>query len=380
MCARERERPLREGFTTGSAAAAAAKACVLLLHGRAPEAVDIPTPDNASRLRIAIARAGVVTPGREAWGHVVKDGGDDPDATHGMTIRSRVLLHPPENDFARSRARIRIEGGAGVGRVTLPGLPLPPGHAAINPGPRRQIALALAEGLAETACPCRDMDVLVEAPGGHVAAAKTMNARLGIMGGISILGTGGIVKPFSHDAWRASVEAGCKVAKALGYREIGLTTGRRSERLLRRELPTLPEMACVQMADLFSHALGLAGAHGFERVNIACYGGKLVKMAQGLDHTHASRGALDFEELARRCQACGLPPEIVAACRKAVTARHVFELARAHGLETALAQDLGRDALRHARMRTGPGPELRIFAFSFDDSLLALVRQPGTAK
>ncbi len=374
---------LREGFTTGTAAAAAAKACVLLLCG-APHGsvghVDVPTPHGTSRLLVPVAQCG--RDGVAAWAEVIKDGGDDPDATHGALIRSRVVLHPATLPSSRE-ILVRIEGGHGVGRFTLPGLPLPPGHAAINPGPRKQIALAVAEALAETLSPCREADVLVEAPQGGRIATKTMNARLGIIGGISILGTSGVVKPFSHAAWRATVEAGLNVAKALGRSCVGLCTGRRSERLLQGVLPELDDASCVQMADLFSHALQAAANRGFSRIVISCYGGKLAKMAQGLAHTHASSGQLDFAALARRCQRLGMPPDLVRRARSAVTARHVFDLAEEAGLDRVLAAELAQSALAHAIRHVAgvqPLPHLELYAFSHTDALLAVVHSPSPAR
>lgn len=379
MLAAPETAPLREGFTTGSAAAAAAKASVLLLHDIRLTSLDIPRPDSLGRLRVPLRDCGRVRRAgghEEAWAEVVKDGGDDPDATHGAVVRARVLLQPATMPLSET-ASVRIEGGCGVGRVTLPGLPVLPGMAAINPAPRRQIALAVAEALFLAHSSCRSVDVLIEMPAGFAIACKTMNARLGILGGVSILGTAGIVRPFSHDAWRATVTSGCAVAKAMGFSALGLCTGRRSERLLREHCPDLLEHACVQMADLFAHALQQAAAHGFERICIACYGGKLVKMAQGFSHTHASRGRLDFVDLAARLEALGLPPDAVREAAGAVTARHVFEVAKKHSLQHALARELAHKALDQARRHAGDGPMLELFAFAHDDSLMISCSQPG---
>jgi len=381
-------RPLREGFTTGSAAAAGAFVCVLALHGRAgdmPRVVEVPTPDAMGRVAVPVQGCCVLPRAdgpREAWAEVIKDGGDDPDATHGALIRVRALLDPAPSPLPSPTphpvpASVRIEGGKGVGRVTLPGLPVRPGLAAINPAPRRQIALAVGEALDRCGSPCRSVDILIEVPLGFAISRRTMNARLGILGGISILGTAGIVRPFSHDAWRATVDAGLDVARALGLDEVGLCTGRRSERLLRGHCQGLHESGCVQMADLFAHALRQAAGHGFQRIHLACYGGKLVKMAQGFEHTHASRGGMDFADLTARLEACGMASHIAARAKGAVTARHVFELAREHGLETALARGLARDALHQARRLAGPVPELRLLAFAHDDCLMAGCRLPA---
>lgn len=368
---------LREGFTTGSAAAAAAKACVLALCGERPTRVDIPLPGALGRLWVPVARTQVVEP-HEALAEVIKDGGDDPDVTHGARIRCRLRLTPPDSEGAwPALLPVRIEGGEGIGRVTLPGLPVAVGQAAVNPAPRKQVAAAVAEALAERARPCSGVDLLLEIPGGHLLAAGTMNSRLGIQGGLSILGTSGIVRPFSHAAWHATVTAGLEVARAAGHTTVGLCTGRRSERLLRAQCPLLPDTACIQMADLFSQALTEAASRGFARIAIACYGGKLAKMAQGLDQTHAHNGSLDFAALARRCRALGLDDAAVTEVQRAVTVRRVLDLAAAGGLLQPLVRELAAEALQRARRHTGPAPELELWAFATDDTLLTSARLPA---
>ncbi len=370
----QKTRHLRHGYTTGSCAAAGAKACVAALLGAgfaAPLTVTVPRPDDpaAPELHIPVQSLAPL-PGRSrAVAEVIKDGGDDPDVTHGSVIRSLVRLGPPLPSSA-TLLPVRIEGGRGIGRVTLPGLPVAVGQAAINPGPRRQIALAVLQAMHE-AGRFHEVDVLVESPQGARLAARTMNPRLGIVHGISILGSSGTVKPFSHAAWRATVQAGLDVARAMRHDTVALCTGRRSERLLQRHLPGLQPTACVQMADLFSFALAEAGTRGFDRIVIGCFFGKLVKMAQGLPHTHADSGSLDFPALARRCKVLGAPESVVRQALEAVTARRVLDLALECGLAAPLARELAADALRQARKHAGPGPSLVILAFYSDGTLLA---------
>ncbi|EPR42117.1 cobalt-precorrin-6A synthase (deacetylating) [Desulfovibrio sp. X2] len=349
---------LREGFTTGTAAAAAAKAATLALLGLlrpgarepgdaadTPLLVDTPLPTGA-RLDVPVERAT-----REGWGEdeavrglVIKDGGDDPDATHMARIEALVRLSDVPG--------VSVDGGRGVGRATLPGLPVAVGEAAINPAPRGQIAAAVAEALAQ-AQGAAGADVLIEVPEGERIAEKTMNARLGILGGISILGTRGTVRPFSHEAWTASVAQAMDVAKALGATTIALCTGGRSERFLRENLPALglpdmPEHSIVQAADFFAFACREAASRGFARMVWGVFFGKLVKQAQALPNTHAHSAALDLDFLARRARAAGVAEPLAAQLPACATARHALEILRPSPALPGLLHELCRLAARAA--------------------------------
>ncbi|WP_243313601.1 cobalt-precorrin-5B (C(1))-methyltransferase CbiD [Fundidesulfovibrio agrisoli] len=410
MSSRQRgERPLRQGFTTGSAAAAAAKAALnLLLTGSAPNVADIPLPPGAQppgtspsgtspqearpprgnppkeqppanqqpeiqplaaqpprvpQGRLAVPVAGAALEGDAARAWVVKDGGDDPDATHGATIACVATLRPEPG--------IELDGGNGVGRVTLPGLPVPPGQAAINPAPRAQILLAAQESL-DQAGYSGGASLLIEVEDGEAIARHTLNPRLGIVGGISILGTGGVVKPFSHAAWRATIDSGLSVARAAGLRVAAFSTGRRSERLLMARRPELPERAFVQAADFFAHALRQAAATGFTAVAWGCYFGKLAKMAQGLEYTHAHAEPTDFALLSRLAGEAGCPAEVCAAVGGANTARHALELVPDGPLRQAFAARTAQAALEAARGFGGPGLEISICCFGFESGVLAV--------
>ncbi len=356
-------RPLREGFTTGTAASGAAKAAaLLLLTGHAPNQVDVPLPGNG-RMVLAVAEASRI--GDAVRAVVVKDGGDDPDVTHGARIACRV------SKLASGAAgEIVLQGGPGVGRVTLPGLPVAVGQPAINPGPQAQIKAAVAEASREAAS-TDALTVTVEVENGETLARKTLNPRLGIVGGISILGVSGIVRPFSHSAWEASIAEALDVAQALGHQTVGFSTGRRSEALLRREFPHLPETACIQAADCFAFALAQAARRGFPYLVWAAFCGKLVKMAQGLENTHAHQGETDFAALAGWCTAAGWPPELARAAATANTARHAFEMAPSPTAKIALADILARQALAAMRRFAGNGPELTLLVFDFDETVLA---------
>lgn len=366
MTAREK---LREGFTTGTAAAGAAKAAaLLLLAGEAVGVVDTPLP-GGGRLSLPVAEAGLE--GGAAFAAVIKDGGDDPDVTHGARIGCRLTRFPEAGP-----GQVVVAGGAGVGRVTLPGLPVAVGEAAINPAPRAQIAAAVAEAATQAGYG-GGLKATIFVPLGEAMARKTLNPRLGIVGGISILGASGIVRPFSHAAWEASIAEALDVAQALGHGVIGFSTGRRSEALLRATLPELSETACVQAADFFAQALTGAAARGFREIIWAVYPGKLVKMAQGLANTHAHKAETDFTALAGRCREAGWPEDICRAVTAANTARHAFAMARDARDKLALTEGLARAALATMRRFAGPGPTLTLFVFDFDGALLLKAGSPA---
>jgi cobalt-precorrin-5B (C1)-methyltransferase len=225
------KRKLKSGFTTGTTAAAAAKgALIYLLEGKAPSRVVIELL-TGDKIMIPIhwsQRKGH----QEAVCTAIKDAGDDPDVTHKAEIGANVKLSGPRGDSGASLRvfnGIKITGGIGVGRITKPGLEVPPGEPAINPGPRKMITQAIKEVLDEHQIQS-NVSVEVFVPKGEEIAKKTLNARLGILGGISILGTTGIVRPMSHDAFIATIESALSVAQASGQKKVILTTGRRSER------------------------------------------------------------------------------------------------------------------------------------------------------
>jgi cobalt-precorrin-5B (C1)-methyltransferase len=361
-------KPLREGFTTGTAASGAAKAAaLLLLCGREVASVDVPLPGGG---RLTVPVAAVRPEGGGVFATVIKDGGDDPDVTHGARIGCFVERLPQGTP-----GEVAVAGGEGVGRVTLPGLPVAVGGPAINPAPRAQIAAAVAEAAA-LASFGGALRAEVRVAGGEEMARKTLNPRLGIVGGISILGASGIVRPFSHAAWEASIAEALDVARALGHEAVGFSTGRRSEALLRAHLPELPETACVQAADFFAFALGAAAARNFREVFYAAYPGKCVKMAQGLANTHAHRADTDFSALAGWCREAGWPEDVCAQAGKANTARHAFEMAPGTREKTALATVLAAAAMPHMRRFAGPGPGLTLCVFDFDGVLLVTKKSP----
>ena len=352
-------RKLRSGFTTGAAAAAAAKAALcLLLTGRPPEDVQI-TFLTGTTTRITVHRCEQVAPG-SARCTVIKDAGDDPDVTHGAEIGAVVTLQSPPG--ART---IRITGGAGVGQVTKPGLEIPPGEAAITIGPVTMITNSIDE-LRKQHATDADVHVEVFVPEGERLARNTLNARLGILGGISILGTTGIVRPMSHEAYVATIEKAMDVARASGLVHLVLTTGRRSERYAQNRWPQFPEETFIQIGDFFQVALQAAQARGFVAVTLAVFFGKAVKMAQNVPHTHAAQSELTLGNLARWSRELTGRAKLydqVAACN---TARHAFDLLKKEA--PAVIDHVAARAGRCAVDFTDATVQVRCVIFDFDGS------------
>jgi cobalt-precorrin-5B (C1)-methyltransferase len=326
--------PLRTGFTTGANACAAACAATRVLvgmgldpwEGRLPELTADRYDTVAGSIRITLPNGDAVrfpvrvaeVRGCTGYAAVIKDGGDDPDCTHRAEHWAEVRL--------RDDGAVELHGGAGVGRVTKPGLGLPVGGPAINDVPRQNIAeevIKLAPGGA---------DVTVGITDGEELAKRTLNARLGILGGLSVLGTTGIVHPYSTAAFRASVAQGIEVARKLGAEQVVLTTGGRSERFAMELLPELPEPAFVQMGDFCGYALRHAVGVGMQRATIVGMIGKLSKMADGRTMTHAAASEVNTALLAELARGVGADEALCDAIAVANTGRHVQELVTAAGL------------------------------------------------
>ena len=322
---RARGEKLRTGWTTGSCAAAAAKAAAkALLTGEPQQEVDIKLPRKGEqrRVRFAVERCEVGTSWAEAV--VVKDAGDDPDVTHGAHLTARVSW--------REEPGIEIDRGEGVGVVTKPGLGLPVGGPAINDVPRRMISYSVEEVLNPEE---RGVRVLISVPGAERMAEKTTNPRLGIVGGISILGTTGIVRPFSTASWRASVGQAINVMGARGNDTLVLSTGGLTEKAAMRLLPNLEEVCFVEVGDFTGYALKQAVRNGLARVFFVGMVGKLTKLAAGVMMTHWTRSKVNNDLLADVTAQAGGAPELLRKVRNANTARHAYELWRAAKLEEA---------------------------------------------
>ena len=285
---RKPEGPLRRGWTTGACATAATRAALLRLWGGTfPDTVQITLPKGETPV---FALAHVAAGDGWAEAGIAKDAGDDPDVTHGALIIVRV---------AAGAGGVTFHAGDGVGTVTKPGLPIPPGKPAINPVPR-QMMTAQVEELAARFGRTPDVAITVAIPGGAEIARKTWNPRLGIVGGLSVLGTTGVVRPFSCAAWIASIHRGVDVARAGGLTHVAGCTGSTSEAAVQR-LYGLPDHAMLDMGDFAGGMLKYLRRHPVARVTIGGGIGKLTKLAQGALDLHSARSQVDFAALARLC-------------------------------------------------------------------------------
>ncbi|HYB58056.1 MAG TPA: cobalt-precorrin-5B (C(1))-methyltransferase [Alphaproteobacteria bacterium] len=312
---------LRRGWTTGACAAAAAKAAyTALLTGAFPDPVTITLP-KGERPAFALAREELGEGFARAG--IVKDAGDDPDVTHGALVLATVRMGPAGSGVA-------FRAGEGVGTVTKAGLPLPPGEPAINPVPREMMRQAVAE-VARAHGGRGDVAIEIAIPGGEALARKTWNPRLGILGGLSILGTTGIVVPYSCSAWIHSIHRGIDVARAEGLRHVAGSTGSTSERGL-QALYHLPDTALLDMGDFAGGLLKYLRRHPLPRLTIAGGIGKISKLAEGHLDLHSGRSRVDQAWLADRLAELGAAPELLAKARNANSALETLELARAAGI------------------------------------------------
>jgi cobalt-precorrin-5B (C1)-methyltransferase len=329
------DRPLRRGWTTGACATAAAKAAfTALLTGEFPDPVEVTLPRGE---RVAFALALSRRDAGAASAGIIKDAGDDPDVTHGALIVATVRAGAPGSG-------VTFRAGPGVGTVTRPGLAIPPGEPAINPVPRRMIRDAIAD-VAARAQQAGDVEVEIAIPGGEALASKTLNGRLGIVGGLSILGTTGIVVPYSCSAWIASIHRGIDVARAAGIAHIAGATGASSEAAVRK-LYDLPDPALIDMGDFVGGMLKYARAHPVPRITIAGGVAKMTKLAQGLLDLHSKRGEVDLAALAALAETAGANAALRERIRSANTAAEAFERALAEGI--GLGDAVARAAQRVA--------------------------------
>ncbi|MBO8171523.1 MAG: cobalt-precorrin-5B (C(1))-methyltransferase [Bacillaceae bacterium] len=320
--AEEKSSSMRYGYTTGACATAAAKAALLALISREEQTeVTIGLPIGKE---VTFSLEQCACTGDEAVAGVIKDGGDDPDATHGALIQATVTW--------KDESGIEIDGGTGVGRITKPGLPVPVGEAAINPVPRRMITETLQTVLVEHHI-TRGVRVVISVPKGEEIAKKTLNHRLGIVGGISILGTRGIVVPFSTAAYKASIVQAIRVARESGCRHLVLSTGGRSEKTGMALYPDLPEEAFIEMGDFVGFSLVQCKKSGAEKVTLVGMMGKFSKLAQGVMMVHSKSAPVNFDFLADVARDAGIPDTLVQEIRGANTASQVGSLMHEHGYD-----------------------------------------------
>lgn len=351
---------LRTGYTTGTTATAATKAALYaLVTGKPVDQVTVSLPKGKSAtLKIAWTK----TEGSKVTCAAIKDGGDDPDVTHGAEICSTVSF----NDNAGA---VNIDGGRGVGRVTKPGLGLEIGKAAINPTPMKMLAQAASEAAGD-ALKDRGIDVVISVPKGEELAIKTDNPRLGIMGGISILGTTGIVLPYSTASFAASIRQSLDVAIAMGADTAVLTTGGRSEDFARALFPSLPEHCFVQMGDFAGYSVKQCATKKMKKAIIAGFIGKLTKMAMGVKQTHVRGSHVNMEFMAGLAQQCGAPDPVVAEIKKANTARHAGEIVANNNVQ-GYFELLCKRVHEQMREHTKGELDLEVVMFEFDGRVLA---------
>lgn len=347
-------RGTRTGFTTGACAAAAAKAAArVLVRGQLLDEIETTLP-NGQHVTFALHRC--ERAGARAVCSVIKDAGDDPDCTHGAELVATVEL--------RAEPGIELRGGDGVATVTKPGLGLDVGAPAINPVPRRNITEMVAAELTAGGAV-----VTLSVPGGVEMAKQTLNARLGLLGGISILGTSGIVKPYSTAAYKASVVQAIDVAKNRGLDELVLTTGGKSEAYAMKLYPALPEEAFIQVGDFIGVAVKHCARRGVARAIVVGMMGKLSKMADGRMQTHAAGSEVSLERLAQLAAELDAPAAVVEEIRAANTARQVLEICQRHGL-TAITTLVCRRVAERCRAHAGGALDVHARLVDFNGTLL----------
>ena len=335
--------PLRRGWTTGACATAATRAALVgLWGGEFPDPVEIVLPGGQ---RPAFALSLQERGADFARAGIVKDAGDDPDVTHGLVVVSTVRAGP-------AGGGVRFRAGDGVGTATLPGLPIGVGEPAINPVPRR-LMRETAEDVAGRYRRPVDVEIEVSIPGGEEVAARTWNPRLGIVGGLSVLGTTGVVVPYSCSAWIASIHQGIDLARAAGHEHVAGCTGSTSERAVQRHYG-LPDTAMLDMGDFAGGLLKYLRRHPVPRLTIGGGFAKLSKLATGHLDLHSGRSQVSLDWLAGRLGELGATAEVVQRARAANTALQVLEVSREASLP--LAADVARGARDVAREVLGSVP------------------------
>lgn len=357
----ESEKPkdkLRTGFTTGTAATAAAKASLLaIINQKEIKSVEVSLPKEKKILINLFSCQFNTTSARCS---VIKDGGDDPDVTHGAEIIVDLQITNNTN-------QIEIDGGKGVGRVTKPGLGLEIGSAAINPTPKKMITENLME-VGREILEKNGIKVTISVPKGEELAPKTDNPRLGITGGISILGTTGIVIPYSTASFAAAIRQSIDVTLAMKDDTVVLTTGGRSEEFSRRVI-SLPDHCFVQMGDFSGYAIEQCAKKGIKKAHVAGFIGKLTKIAMGVKQTHVKGSKVDMEFLAKTASSCGATKETLDQIKSANTARHVQEIVlknKVNGFFSYLCSEVNKQMRLHSNNKV----DIEVILFDFDGSIL----------
>lgn len=350
---------LRTGYTTGTCATAAAKAGLLsIINQTKIESVNVKLP-KGSFIKIPIQSCQFEK--NNSTCSAIKDGGDDPDVTHGAEIIVELSLTNNLNE-------IEIDGGEGVGIVTKPGLGLELNKAAINPVPKKMIKENLKEVLDKHLLK-KGIKVIISVPKGKELGPKTDNPRIGILNGISILGTSGIVIPFSTASYAASIRQNLDVSIAMGNDIVVLTTGGRSEDFAKK-IVSLPEHCFIQMGDFSGYTIQQCARKNIKKAYVVGFIGKLAKMAAGVKQTHVKGSKVDMNFLAELAKKCNADKKTVESIKKANTARHVSEIVIENNVK-GFFDEICNETYHHMRKHSEDKVPLDVILFDFDGNILA---------
>ena len=359
----ENKKKLRTGFTTGSCATASSKAGVLsIINQREIEKIDIILP---KRTRLDIQINSCQFTKNSAKCSVIKDGGDDPDVTHGAEIFVDVELTDKIGE-------IEFDGGEGVGRVTKPGLGLEIGSAAINPTPKKMILENVKE-VGNELLEKNGIKVTVSVPKGKELGTKTDNPRIGIMGGISILGTSGIVIPYSTASFAAAIRQQIAVVSSMNDDYVVLTTGGRSEDFA-REIIELPDHSFIQMGDFSGYTIKQCARKELKKAYVAGFIGKLAKMAAGVKQTHVKGSKVNMKFLSEIAKRCNADDKTIEEIKNANTARNVQEIIMEHKVD-GFFDEISKEACLQMRNHSEGNVPVEVILFDFDGSILSKYEQ-----
>ena len=355
----ETTKKLRTGYTTGSCATASSKAGILsIINQKKIEKIDILLP-KGSDLEIKINSCEFTKDSAKC--SVIKDGGDDPDVTHGAEIFVDVKL-------TNNVGEIDIDGGEGVGRVTKPGLGLEIGSAAINPTPKKMIVENVRE-VGEELLKKNGVSIKVSVPKGKELGPKTDNPRIGIMNGISILGTSGIVIPYSTASFAAAIRQQISVVNTMNDDNVVLTTGGRSEDYARKIIE-LPDHSFIQMGDFSGYTIKQCAKQGLKKAYVAGFIGKLAKMAAGVKQTHVKGGKVDMKFLSELAKRCDANSDTIAKILGANTARNVQEIILEDRVE-GFFDEITKETYNQMRQHSEEKIPVEVILFDFDGEVLS---------
>ena len=351
---------LKTGFTTGTSASAATKAALLtLISSSIFNTVDVVLP-KGKNVTLKIAWTRVDKNNHSVTSAVIKDGGDDPDVTHGAEICSTVSI-------TKRKGLVEIDGGYGVGRVTRPGLGLEIGGPAINPVPKKMIE-AIVFDTGKDLLVQNGIKIIISVPKGVELAKKTDNPRLGIVDGISILGTTGIVFPYSTASFAASIRQSLDIAVSLGTNIVVLTTGGRSEDFIKQLYKSLPEFAFIQMRDFSGYTIKQCATRNIKKIIISGFIGKLTKMAMGVKQTHVRGSHISIQFMAKLASECIDSKEIINEITQANTARHVYEIINQYKIKNyfnLICQHVYNEMYSHSNNSL----EIKVIMFDFEGQI-----------